>query len=71
MGLEDFIGFLKNDCNPNGNSKIPKPEEDLVMCDFKQCIERGQYVKCYFDLHKNCEIHKKRKFYERPNDLNF
>ena len=62
MNLENcFDDFLK-DCPSNPNGKIPKPEEDLIFCDFKECIERGQYIRCYFDLYKNCDIYKKRKF---------
>jgi len=46
-------------------NKVEKSEPDLVFCDFKECVERGQYIRCYFDLHKNCPIYRKREFYKR------
>ena len=43
MGLED-----------NLSNKVKEPNPDLVFCDWKDCPEIGQYVRCYFDLYKNC-----------------
>lgn len=65
VNSEYFNEFLENDCpSPGGENKVPVPEEDLVFCDFKECNERGQYIRCYFDLYKNCDIYKKREFYK-------
>lgn len=37
------------------------PNEELIICDYKECPERGQEIKCYFDIHKNCDLYKERK----------
>jgi len=37
--------------------KIPKQKnnvEQLIFCDYKNCNERGEYIRCYFDIYKNC-----------------
>lgn len=43
----------------NDFKKVTDPEDELVWCDHKECVERGQYIFCYFDTHQNCERYKK------------
>ena len=42
---------------PDGESKIPKSDLNLVTCDYLECIERGEYTNCYLDLEKRCRIY--------------
>ena len=46
MSLENSINDLPN--------KVEKSEPCLVFCDWKECPELGQYIRCYFDLYQNC-----------------
>ena len=38
-------------------SKVLRPNKDLVICDYKNCKDRGEYVRCYFDIHKSCVMY--------------
>lgn len=59
--------------NSNLENKVFKKanDDELVFCDWKECPQRGDYIKCYFDLYKDCPIYKKRKSYKRENELEF
>jgi len=35
--------------------------DDLIFCDWKECPERGGYIKCYFDLYKTCPKYVEHK----------
>ena len=35
--------------------KIHKPEAELVWCDYDECPEHGEYIRCYFDTSKRCQ----------------
>lgn len=37
--------------------------DDLVFCDFKGCSDRGDYIRCYFDLYKICPKYLTHKNY--------
>jgi len=41
--------------------KIPQADEEQVMCDWKECKDRGEYARCYFDIHVNCPIYLEHK----------
>ena len=45
--------------------KVKQPNRELVFCDFKDCPQFGEYIRCYFDLYKNCPKYLYRKFSER------
>lgn len=38
-------------------NKVKNAEPDIAFCDWKECKDRGQYMRCYFDLFKLCPIH--------------
>lgn len=63
-------------------NRVEKKEDDLVICDFKNCKEYGEYIRCYFDIFQNCpiyikhkqyikEVEKLKKHYGRPDNLKF
>ena len=43
--------------------KIKKVEPDLTFCDWKECKNRGQYIRCYFDLSILCPLYITHKNY--------
>ena len=42
-------------------NKVPKKSEVLVMCPLKSCDERGEYIRCYFDIYTTCSKYIKYK----------
>ena len=52
------MGNLENSIN-NSWEIVDKPEEDLVICDWEDCPTRGEYIYCYFDTCKNCDIYQR------------
>jgi len=37
------------------NKVFKKADNDeLIFCDWKDCSELGQYIRCYFDISTNC-----------------
>ena len=58
MSLENSINDLPN--------KVEKSEPCLVFCDWKECPELGQYIRCYFDLYQNCP-----KYINHQKHLNY
>lgn len=66
MGIEDFT--LEEDPEDIKYFNEHKEEfikrilaridaDDYVFCDKKDCDERGDYIKCYFDKYLDCKKH--------------
>ena len=45
------------------HNKVEKAEQELVFCTWKECEERGQYIRCYFDLSEICPLYITHKNY--------
>ena len=50
--------------NNNLEAHVRQSCDELVICDFKECPERGEYIRCYFDFYPHCDTYKKRKLYK-------
>ena len=48
---------LENSVN-NSKKKVNEPEPELIFCNWKECSTRGDYIYCYFDIFKNCDVYK-------------
>ena len=35
--------------------KVTHADAELVMCDYTECSDFGEYGRCYFDIFKNCK----------------
>ena len=35
-------------------------EEEIIFCDKKDCINRGQFITCYYDNFRRCNKYEKR-----------
>ena len=35
-------------------NKVEEAEPNLVFCTWEECKNRGEYIRCYFDLYKMC-----------------
>lgn len=46
-------------------NKVNKADPDIAFCAWKECKERGQYRRCYFDLYELCPKYLKHKNYLR------
>ncbi len=44
-------------------NKVEHAEPDLAFCIWKECKDRGQYMRCYFDLYEICPKYLKHKNY--------
>ena len=49
--------------------KVKEKQEELVFCPLKDCKERGEYIKCYFDIYVNCDFYTKQKIYKAKHIL--
>ncbi len=55
---KQYLNDVKKLRNKNkSEKKITHKEETLVFCDKKDCPDRGEYMKCYFDLYRNCRLY--------------
>lgn len=41
-----------------GERHVIKKNDSLVMCDYGDCNEHGEFTRCYFDLYKGCDSYK-------------
>ena len=44
-------------------NKVEKAEPDIAYCSWKECKERGKYMRCYFDLSEICPRYLTHKNY--------
>jgi len=44
-----------------GIEKVVNKKEEWVFCDYKECPDRGDYVRCYFDIYKLCPSYIRHK----------
>lgn len=47
--------------------KVTKGNPELVMCDYMDCVDRGEFVRCYFDFYKQCQAHRLNEIIENIN----
>jgi hypothetical protein len=38
--------------------KVIEKNAELVWCPKKDCKERGDYIRCYFDIYENCDLYR-------------
>jgi len=41
--------------SPDGEEKVTESDFDIVACIYEECKCYGQYIRCYFDLFRDCE----------------
>jgi hypothetical protein len=41
---------------------VVNDNSEFVRCDDKECEERGQYPRCYFDIFVNCDNYKNNAY---------
>jgi len=58
------------DWKRNSNKEITdgmKHDLEMVLCDCRTCIYRGDYARCYLDIYKFCRHYQVNKQPEKEN----